>query len=62
MGVRKEVKWGNSCGAWQRAKLVNSDWEGWDEAMQGGPSGHRELPLMTRFSVVDGFRNLLQLL
>jgi hypothetical protein len=62
MGVRKEVKGGNGCGAWQRAKLINSDWKWRDEAMEGGPSGHRELPLLMRFSVVDGFRNLLQLL
>lgn len=58
MGVRKEVKGGNGRAAWQRAKLINPDWKWRDEAVEGGPPGHRELPLLMRFSVVDGFRNL----
>jgi hypothetical protein len=44
VGVRKEVQRRDSCEAWQRAKLVNSDWEGRDESMKGRSLRHEKLP------------------
>ena len=48
--MRKEVQRRDSCEAWQRAKLVNSDWEGRDESMKGSSLRHEKLPTTRRSS------------